>query len=1068
MDSDSMIVYTNIMPPGLKPQTLRRSSLNRKMKPIVHLPLMIMHAGAGYGKSTALASFVQSEKTPSFWYRLEAGDDDLSSFLVHLLVSIRNRFPGFGEAILRALHAGEQDVQRLCRLFIREIVRQPEHMMMVLDDYHHARHAERINEWLQYLLEHRPDQLHLIVSGRCRPAWKLLAKLKAMGELIEVGENDLAFSEEEIDVLFADIYDRPLHSQQVSAVRQMTEGWIMIIQWMRHEMDVASGHSVMLPKHGWDAFFPYLTMEVLDKQPEAVRHFMIQTSIFTDFSPPLCAAVLEMEDAQHLIGHICSERLFICPFGTDRYRYHTLFRDFLLSELRQSVALFQGLHMRAAQYYLRTGDYPSAMHHLSVIEDYGGLAEVVRAHGEQLIEEGQLDALQQALDRIPDSFKNRNYRLWIYEGDLYRYRCSYEKAAACYDKGGSLAKAADDPLDWMRALEGQAGIYHDTLQPGKAEALLGQALTLHKHCSGIASSSHYQLYYLMAETSLNSARVAEAADWYEQLHAWHADDSLKVRFHLRTGQLQQARDLLLRRKSGLAKKGGLESEAHRFTDHYLSLVEAFTGRQDQASTYAEMGIAQGVASEAVFEEALGWMRKGHAEQLLPRHDFNAVHLCYMSALAIMDAIRLPRGRAEPMMGLCLLYGRSQLWEQAIECGEAGLAETEKVNDKWVSTLLLLSMGAASVSCGRYAEANGYLLRSAADFEGCGDRYGSTVALMWLTLLAYRMGDEERLGGFLADFLERMKNGNYDFLLERRTMFGPSDVRQLHPLLLAALHRNIEMSFVKEWMRKLGMEHADDHPGYTLTIQTLGSFNVWLGDKEVEERDWVRGKVKELFQLLIVHRNRLITREYIGETLWKSASENVFQRDFKVALCLLNSLLEPGRKGRSMPFYLLRNGNSFGLNVSPGLVLDVLEYERLVKEGLEEKETPEAKRKLLQGLRVYRGDFLPERIGDDWCTGERERLKALFLRGAQRLAEWHWQNREYEAAIGWCEQMLEKDVCWEEAYRMLMRCHLAGNHRSQALVWYRKCVHALDSGLGLKPSSDTDDIYRMITELDDTQ
>ena len=130
-----------------------------------------------------------------------------------------------------------------------------------------------------------------------------------------------------------------------------------------------------------------------------------------------------------------------------------------------------------------------------------------------------------------------------------------------------------------------------------------------------------------------------------------------------------------------------------------------------------------------------------------------------------------------------------------------------------------------------------------------------------------------------------------------------------------------------------------HPGYTFDIlETLGGFRVRLGDRELEEKDWQRGKAKELFQLLVVKRQQLLPKEAILAHLYPHSDDKSAARDFKVMLNALNTALEPHRRARANPFFIQRHGSSYGLNLASGFELDTIEFEALLKAGLEDSDS----------------------------------------------------------------------------------------------------------------------------------
>ena len=390
------------------------------------------------------------------------------------------------------------------------------------------------------------------------------------------------------------------------------------------------------------------------------------------------------------------------------------------------------------------------------------------------------------------------------------------------------------------------------------------------------------------------------------------------------------------------------------------------------------------------------------------------------------------------MGLCLLYGREKSLELAIKHGEMGLEETERVKRLWLSSLIRLCMGISYVYSAKWEEALDVFYHCEEGFTQCGDRYGIALLYLWKAYIFY---ETERIGQFkhsMVMLLSTAKAEKYDYLFIQRTAFSPRDIRRLVPLFLEAQKLGIESSYVSYILECIGLNNAVTHPGYTLRIRTLGQFQVWLGDSEVEEKDWQRGKAKELLQLFVTKRRMLIPKDQILAALWPDMDEEAANRDFKVALNALNRALEPQRTARANPYFLQKNGSSYGIHGTNDIELDVSDFEESIQRGLESDDLNESEQLLMSGLQLYRGDYLPEARYEDKYVEERERLQVLFLRGAEKLSRLSLDQDKLDQTIYWCEQILSKDSCWEEAYRLLVMCNYRKRNRTQALRWLQKC------------------------------
>lgn len=251
----------------------------------------------------------------------------------------------------------------------------------------------------------------------------------------------------------------------------------------------------------------------------------------------------------------------------------------------------------------------------------------------------------------------------------------------------------------------------------------------------------------------------------------------------------------------------------------------------------------------------------------------------------------------------------------------------------------------------------------------------------------------------------------------------------------------------------------------LRVQTLGRFVVWRGGARMPEADWGREKARRLFQYLITCRRQYIPKERIAGELWPQLDADRADRDFKVALNAVQRVLEPDRPPRRPSAYITRIGLSYGLNADAPLTLDAVEFEDGVTAGnTAEKGSPEQAIDLYRrALDLYQGDYLPDAIYEDWSSGERERLVALYLTGAGRLARLLLDAGDLFETINWSQKVLAIDPCWEEAYRLLMRVHMSNGNRPLAIRAYRQCQQVLSDELGIGPMNETTLLYEQISD-----
>jgi DNA-binding SARP family transcriptional activator len=421
-----------------------------------------------------------------------------------------------------------------------------------------------------------------------------------------------------------------------------------------------------------------------------------------------------------------------------------------------------------------------------------------------------------------------------------------------------------------------------------------------------------------------------------------------------------------------------------------------------------------------------------------------------------DRLAVRRIRAEAMWGLTRAHGFFGDLEAAQRAAHEGVETGQWAGDPWVTALTELTLGASHVLAGKLEDGLEILLRVLMAFRDCGDSLGRAVARLWLSLAYLALGQSERLAACLEDLMTLGETCGYDFLFTTRTLLGPPDARRIVPLLVAARDRRTRPAYAIRLLTEIGLRDIKVHPGYQLRLQTLGAFRAWRGDVEIEPREWQRDKARQLFQLLIVERGRWLQRDEIVETLWPQLAPEAAARDFKVALNAVNRALEPQRATNAPFAFIIREGAAYRLRPEADAWLDSAAFEQASEAGLRHAaDRPEqALGDLRFALDLYRGDYLPDALYEDWTSAERERLLALYLRAADKLASLLVERGQLDACLETCQAILARDACWENAYRLMMTAYARQGYRAQAVRAYQRCIDTLRAELGVPPSPAT--------------
>ena len=251
----------------------------------------------------------------------------------------------------------------------------------------------------------------------------------------------------------------------------------------------------------------------------------------------------------------------------------------------------------------------------------------------------------------------------------------------------------------------------------------------------------------------------------------------------------------------------------------------------------------------------------------------------------------------------------------------------------------------------------------------------------------------------------------------------------------------------------------------LIINTLGRFEVKVGSEPLGQKVWGRDKTLQLLQFLINARHRRgLHKEQIIDRLWEDSDGATGDRDFKVALHGINKALEPNRKSRTDPKYITRQGLTYQLNMEL-IWLDIEVLEKLIEIGNTHLQMDKAKAidAYTEAVKLYEGPFLPERMYEDWCSEERERIQVIALSGIINLAQLLVESNPMES-IRLCKKALQIDKTWEDAYRIQMEAYIKNGNRPQALKTYTECENVLDEEFGISPLPRTKDLLKEIVDI----
>ena len=423
--------------------------------------LTLVSAPAGFGKTTALSDWVAGlgegqPSTRAAWLSLDDGDNDLARLLTHLLASLST--VGIDLDAAAVLESLPGDSAGALTALVNAVARAAEHSpgvqwVLVLDDYHLIT-APDVHEAMSFLLDHVPDQLHLVVATRADPPLRL-ARLRSRGQLVEVRGGDLRFTQGEAQQFLNQAMGLDLAAADVDALEERTEGWIAGLQLAALSLRAIPSRPEVVDFieafTGSNRFvIDYLADEVLARQPAPVRDFLLRTAVLDRLTGPLCDAVTGQPGGAARLVELERSNLFVVPLDTERswYRYHHLFADVLHARLlTEDPSLVPQLHQRASDWYAARGLAADAVRHSLVAEDFTRAAFLMEQALPEIRRTRQDRLLLGWAQALPHAVARRSPVLSIVAGWAHMVAGDLDGLETWLDDADAALEAGADDLD---------------------------------------------------------------------------------------------------------------------------------------------------------------------------------------------------------------------------------------------------------------------------------------------------------------------------------------------------------------------------------------------------------------------------------------------------------------------------------------------------------------------------------------------------------------------------------------------------------------------------------------------
>jgi LuxR family maltose regulon positive regulatory protein len=396
------VITAKFDPPIWMGEQIHRGLLLRQLNHALSHRLTLVHAPAGYGKTSLLAQWRDSLAPAAAqvaWLTLERDDRDLKRLVRYLLIAIHSDQDGSQKS-----SSPDLPPRAALSAIINGLAGRSKPFVLILDDLHHA-DSEPVVAFLQSLIRLAPADCHFVFASRDYPRIGQ-SVLAAEEQLLEITAHQLKFSLAEAESLLART-DEPLETSNIETILDRTEGWPIAVQLASLSLKRGADAGRVIDEYCGSStdLARYLSEQVLMTLPQETREIVIRTALLDRLTGGMVDLLCDREDGWLVLERLEQQGVFLAPVTWERreYRYHQLFAEYLRDRFERSDrAGYSALQRRIAQWFAERGMVADAVNHAILASDDVLLAGIIEeAGGWRLIPQGLQGVVERGLSKLP-------------------------------------------------------------------------------------------------------------------------------------------------------------------------------------------------------------------------------------------------------------------------------------------------------------------------------------------------------------------------------------------------------------------------------------------------------------------------------------------------------------------------------------------------------------------------------------------------------------------------------------------------------------------------------------------
>jgi len=1076
----SFFLRTKLLPPRPAPEMLSRARLIQRLHANLKLPVTLVTANAGSGKTTLVADFLRQQEQPFVWYQLDHTDADPSVFLGYLAYGIQQRVDGFGDSLFAYLQqAGELADQsdRAVDVLLNEILEHVEQqLIIVLDDYHHLGTETPVHALVDRLIAYLPDVVHLIIISRDIPPLTL-ARRRSQHSLALIDRTDLLFTDEETQELLRKVFGLALTPEQLREYGERTHGWITALQLVRQvaqrqtaglDQEKTPDPLAVLRQSERD-IFEYFAEEVFAAESPETQQFLTHVALLDRIEVETCARLYPDVQGSVALPALVRGNVFMTVASDARgeeYRLHPLFQSFLRRRLRAEAGA-AGVaveHRRCAQYFLEHSAWEQAVRHLLEAGEFEPAAGIIAEHGNEWIASGKLASLASLAEALPAAALEAHPRALAYRAEVARLRGEFEVArnllrrasAALHEQGDREGEA--EALHSLATIARRRGDYQAAFDYlDRAVDLTPPASVVRTKCGNTRGLCLVAMGEWTAAEREFRAALQSAEERNDEHHARLITHNLGLPAMVR-GDFGEALHWLRRMLRTDAGEPPIPQEAWAHLN--IARCHLYRGEMDECEQHLDRALERCQLFNLVGQ--LGETFEAYGNLYRERGELSRAAEFYERAARSYDEAGIDVARVELMEEQAFLSlragdparARAQL-DRLLELRPAG-------KDDLAHYTVTLARGRIMLAQRDHAAAAGELNSALEYFHGHGLYYYEAQTSMSLAACELEAGREPQMIEHLRRALDLAARYDYEHWLRQELSSHPELFLSEYAQELLPADLRVELSAILTRGPQPPTVPVAEFAASSLvdlTIDMLGPVEIGRDPARPFAADaWTTRRARDILCFIASRRHRRAAKDTIIDTFWAEDDLGV-EKNFHPTISHIRKALNSNQPLKQN-FIVYRDGD-YQFNPEFSYRIDIEQFDQLIADGETARRGRDFDRCINcyeQAIALYRGEFMQGSY-ESWVEEQRSYYREQYLRMLESLAGVAEKKQEWSRSMDLALRILREDPFREDIHCMVMRAQAAQGNRVAVKEQYETLRGLLQKELGVEPATQTQNTYR---------